>query len=887
MSEEIATFPTMLKLMGSFRARCLAAASTALWVGFVSAQVNDAFTDGNFNATPAWSGATALFTVVDDGGNQRLRSNSPGAANYHLSTPNTLVNDVRWEFFIDLRFSTSGANYVDVYLMSNAADLTSGVNGYFLRLGGTADRIELFRSDAGSATSLALQSPDGVVNSSTSNPFKLRVDRSAVGLFTLLFDDGNTGTFVPAGSVTDVTYATATTFGLRIEQSTAGSVVNNHFFDDFNVAAIPVDLTPPALLTATIITNTQIDLTFSEAVDQATAEEENNYGITPFNSAASVMRDATDFSLVHLTLSIAMINGNTYSLTVNGVEDLFGNACVNETADVFYFVADIPQPGDVIINEIMADPDPVVGLPNVEFIEIHNTTTNKTFDLNGWTLTDGSGTGTLPASVLPPGGFTILCDDGNASLFTPFGAVAGFASFPSALTNSGEPLALKEPGGITIDAVTYSDAWYNNDIKAQGGWTLERIDPTTPCSSAANWTASSDAQGGTPGEQNSVFAIVQDVTAPSLVSVLVNNDLQVELVFSEAMDISSLAGGNYQFTPTPGVAQVIPVSTTQVQLVLATALEMGEVYSITVTGVTDCVGNAIGNSNTRTFALPEPAETGDVVINEVLYDPIGSGSDFVELYNRSNKVLSLAGWKLANESNGVIGNATTITTSASLLMPGQYALITEDGANISTTYPAAHADRFVETDMPSYNNGEGVVVLQDALGDTLDRFAYKDDLHFELLNATDGVSLERVNPDRPASDNTNWHSAAEAVRYATPGYLNSQYGATPSPTGELNIDPAIFSPDNDGFQDLLTIGYRFNEPGFTGTMLVFDVAGREMVQLMNNELLGTSGSVSWNGIMEGGELARMGPYVVVFEAFDLQGNVERFRETVVLAHKLN
>lgn len=189
--------------------------------------------------------------------------------------------------------------------------------------------------------------------------------------------------------------------------------------------------------------------------------------------------------------------------------------------------------------------------------------------------------------------------------------------------------------------------------------------------------------------------------------------------------------------------------------------------------------------------------------------------------------------------------------------------------------------------MPSYNNGDGVVVLQDATGDTLDRFAYNDNLHFELLNSTDGVSLERVNPDRPTSDNTNWHSAAEAVGYATPGYLNSQFSENPSPSGELTIDPAIFSPDNDGYQDLLTVAYRLDEPGFTGTMSVFDVAGREMVKLMDNELLGTSGSVSWNGIMESGDLARMGAYIVVFEAFDLQGNVERFRETVALAHKLN
>ena len=56
----------------------------------LSAQVDDDSTDGDFANAPAWSGSAGLFTVVDDGGNQRLRSNSPGAANYYLSKNSTL-----------------------------------------------------------------------------------------------------------------------------------------------------------------------------------------------------------------------------------------------------------------------------------------------------------------------------------------------------------------------------------------------------------------------------------------------------------------------------------------------------------------------------------------------------------------------------------------------------------------------------------------------------------------------------------------------------------------------------------------------------------------------------------------------------------------------------
>ena len=144
-----------------------------------------------------------------------------------------------------------------------------------------------------------------------------------------------------------------------------------------------------------------------------------------------------------------------------------------------------------------------------------NPTADKTFDLTGWTYSDGGDDFTLPAATLDPGGYMVITSAANVAALSVFGpAIAPSGSV--SLTNTDDPITIKEPGGLTIDAVTYSDDWYNDAIKAFGGWTLERIDPTTPCSSASNWTASNDALGGTPGEQNSVFAIIPDVTPPAL-----------------------------------------------------------------------------------------------------------------------------------------------------------------------------------------------------------------------------------------------------------------------------------------------------------------------------------------------------------------------------------
>ena len=863
--------------MHTAASRALLLLVTGCLVATSGAQFTDNFDDGDLTTGTVWTGSNALFTVVSG----QLRSNSAGAANYNLSTASTLATSAQWEFFVDLNFATSGANFVDVYLMSSAADLASGVNGYYVRIGGTQDRVELFRSDAGTGTSLVV-SADGIVNSSTDNPFRIQVKRNAANTWTLLFDDGNTGTYATAGNATDATYTACSHFGIRIEQSSAATPINNHFFDDITVGPIVVDVTAPSVASVTATSATNVDVTFSEPLDPAFI---GTYDIIPFIGVSASVVDGTDGALVHVTVALALTSGNTYGLVSNGAQDPSGNIAPLVSIDFTYAVPASAGPRDVVINELMTDPSPPVGLPDAEYVELYNANLTDSYDLTGWTFSDGSTTGTLPAFTLLPGAHCLVVDDATASLFSAYPNVLVVGTFPS-MNNDGDPLTLKDNNSNLIDAVTYALSWYQDAAKADGGWSLEQIDPTTPCSSAANWRASNAPAGGSPTAQNSVFAIVPDAQAPSLSTVLVNDASTIELLFSEVMDIVGLANGTYTISPLITVSSAIPTNTNTVQLALAQPLAVGQLYTVTVTGVSDCPGNVIGASNTATFALPEPVVAGDVVINEVLYDPRASGSDFVELYNRSSKVLSLAGWKLANVTGSAVTSPITITGASYLLLPGEYVLITEDAFNISSEYPQSRTERLLEADLPSYNNGEGSVVLQDPMGVQLDRFDYTDDLHFVLLNDIEGVSLERVDPDRPTADNTNWHSAAQSAGSATPGFQNSQYEPVVDEGGELVASPDIFSPDNDGFQDMLTLSYTFNEPGYVGTMIVFDIAGREAKQLMNNVLLGTSGALSWDGILETGDKARLGPYVVYFEVFDLSGNVKKFRKTVTLAHRL-
>lgn len=852
-----------------------------------SAQFQDDFTDGDFTGSPTWSGDASLFTVVDDGGNMRLRSNSSAAANYYLSTPSSLATDAQWEFFINLKFATSGANYVDVYLMSPQTDLGLRPDGYFVRIGDTQDNIVLYKRVAG--INSILVGSTGVVSSSSNNPFRIRVTRDLDNNWTLAYQQGGIGAFNTVGTIPDNTFASSSHFGVVIVQSVAASVVNNHFFDDLSVSQIPVDGTAPTLSAVSVVDAQTIDVQFNEPVELASAQNAGNYGLAPQISITSALRDALDPARVRLSLGSAMQNGSNYTLTANAVEDLAGNATVNASASFLYFVADVPSYRDVVINELMADPNPPLGLPDAEYIELFNSTTDKYFDLAGWRITTSSTSATLPSYPLAPGAYVLLASTANHPLFSFVSNSLPFGLGSTALVNGGTTVTLEGLGGVPLDMLSYTLDWYQDAGRSDGGWSLEQIDPYNPCSGKSNWRASNAVQGGTPGLPNSVLDETPDTDAPSLMQVLTLQADLVELVFNEGMDATSVANGSYTITPALDLAQVtgIAPSVQRVQLLLAEDMEAGVVYSITVAGVSDCTGNLIGSNNVGQFALPEIAEPGDVVVNEVLSNPITTGGEYVELYNRSDKVLSLQGWQMANESSGVIGSPRSISTTPLLFFPGTYYLLTRNINVTASQFPQGQSARFVTVDLPSYTNTRGTVVVLDGQGTVIDLYRYDEDQQFPLLRSVKGVALERQDPDRPTADVSNWHSAAASVGYGTPGYKNSQFAPMPMPTGELTIEPAIFSPDNDGFQDVLTVAYSFQQPGFVGTMGVFDMAGREVRRLMDNQLLGTLGAVTWDGVQDSGSKGRMGPYVIQLEVFDLSGNVERYRKTVTLAHRLD
>lgn len=829
----------------------------------VNGQVIDDFSDGDFTTNPIWSGTTADFIV---NASQQLQLNNTIAATSFLSTPHNLVdlNNKEWRIWVKQSFSSSSSNYGRVYLTSDNADLTLAQNGYYLQFGeaNAIDAIRLFKLETGVATQLCSGVDGQIANSFNVN---IKVKRDASGNWSLFADFTGGQNFVLQGTTLDASALLGTHFGV-IDVYTSSNA-NKFFYDNIYIGNEILDLTPPVLSSVNVISPSQVDAVFDEAVTTLSAENIVNYSINSGISISSATLDAVNPSLVHMNLVNNLTNGNTYTLTSNNISDLSGNTSVNQSVNFQFLVSDSVIKGDVIITEFFPDPTPVVGLPEVEFVEIYNAS-NKIFNINGWKIGDASADGAISTSWLFPGEYKVLTAVANDSLYTMTDAV-GVTSFPS-LNNAGDDVVLKDSFGNILDKLTYTDDWYQDPVKQSGGYTLELINPNDPCSDASNWIASISSSGGTPGFQNSVFDISPDFTAPQVTFWLALAPSYLEVHFSEGMDSNSLANALFNFSPTLTIQNKFIQGAFPNKMILQfnETLAPSLVYNVSISTIGDCwlnYSNASGQ-----FALPDSPSKGDIVINEILQNPLNGGQDWLELFNNSDKIFNLKDWQFANFDNDTIDNFKTIQDNY-FLFPHDFVVIGKDSNFVKTNYPVSVSGKFLYAELPSYNNDSGSVYLLYN-SEIIDKVSYLDTWHFDLLDNTDGVSLERIDPNGESSSSFNWHSAAEEIGFATPGRVNSQFLSALS-NGEITLTNDVFSPDNDGFEDVLQISYEMTESGLLGKATIFDDRGRLVRKVFSNELLGSKGTFTWDGLSDDQIKASIGVYVLVFEAFSTDGGV--------------
>ena len=878
-------------------------------------QVWDDFSDGNFTANPLWFGTDTCFTVNN---NLQLQSSASAAGEAFLATAversrfgfglphDTLcvITSLRsvslrvarsgatwqpsitlmgsqsseWKFWLRENFSPSANNYAEVWLASDTPDPRQASHGYFLRFGaaGSNDAIELYRKDS-EGNILICKGTEGAIASA----FKVavRVKRDETGHWLLQTDYANEGVYTTEAEGFDAYYPPDGYFAFFIKYTASNA--KKFYLDDVYVGPEIVDLEPPELLELEVRDGRHLLLTFNEALDDS-ALEPQHYRLEP-----DTVRFEDNQAQVLLCFNEPFPANTNLTLQITGISDLAGNVMLDTAWDFSWYQA---SENDVVINEIMADPSPVVGLPEWEYVELFNST-NLTINLKDWTFQIGTTTKTFPAVQINPSDYLILCKEDAEQELQAYGKTCTFSSF--AIANAGATLRLLDPDGALVSEVAFNDNWYHDADKKNGGWSLEQIDPYNPCAGAANWSASTDVSGGTPGRINSIDA--PNATIPCVERVSMLGDNTVLVWFDQMMDAQTLADLSHYYVKELGAYPVEaipnPVNPKSVSLLFAESFQEGEVYTLLLNGVESCSGHAILADTQVCFGIPNLVEAGDVLINEILFDPISPGVDYVELYNYSDKSFDLSELKLGVVKESFPNPADTvlkaITEESRLLPPHTFLLLSTDAYTVGQQYGCEVRNYVDMESFPTYSNSGGRAILMSRQGLVVDEMVFAEAMHDPFLKETKGVSLERVSWEVASMLTDNWHSAAAAVHYGTPGYENSM-AVEPSsalPEGKIQIQPQTFSPDGDGRDDHCRIIFDLEETGNVVNVYVFSADGLLIRHLIKGELVGREGSFVWNGLDQKGIRAPLGLYIIVSEVYNSKGMVGQYKNVVAVSSR--
>jgi len=865
-------------------------------------QILEEFEEGNIgNWTESTAGHWEATSVNKISGNYSLHHSFDDLAYGHdqisllISGLHIELGQTRWSFKLNHSYSTSSYNNLAIFLLSDsdARSMNPDASSKSIVLGvnftGSDDHIKVWRCESGANEIIFDTEFNWEAEVSLGSVVCFEVIRYADGTWNLFMGNlTSCDNLVLLGSFHTEDNFLYPFFGLYYEYSPAHD--QEFWFDDLSIEGSFIqDITPPHIFSSEIVSANQIVLNFNEPIQAPELFDTLNFWLD--NNIGHPMK-VTKTSECQLSLLFPhhFIDENHYKLIFNSIKDLAGNSILNDSVSLFYYLI---KPYDIVINEIMADPTPSVSLPEAEYIELLNTSGYE-LKLENWLFGVGSREIPIPNVRIRPGEYIILCSEDDTLEFNSYGHILGLKSMPI-LNNSGQSLYLKDSASSVISHIYYDISWYHDEYKSEGGWALEQIDPHYPCTGKLNWSASRADDGGSPGIVNSIFSSNPDFVVPKLMKAIILEDSILEVSFNEPYNrLVACSVDLYQLDhsfPAPDRVELVEPEFRSLKLHFNKTFEQDILYTLTITGdFSDCAGNIILEDNYILFGFPVEPDSLSIVINEILFNPRPGGVDFLEVFNRSSRIIDLGDLRIARRDiiSLELKSIIMICSSSCLLLPGEYMALSIDNDALMMEYPAAREANLLElSEMPTYSNDNGRAVLLDKSLNVIDEMTYSEKMHFPLLVSVEGVSLERLNPDQSSWDEANWHSASESIGFATPGQQNSQYLTSIEIDDPVYVEPEIFSPNNDGNKDMSSIYYSFPEPGYVANVIVFDASGRRIRMLANNELLGTSGSFVWDGRSSTGELAERGIYVFFMKVFNLKGNIKVFKKTCVLAARLN
>lgn len=530
------------------------------------------------------------------------------------------------------------------------------------------------------------------------------------------------------------------------------------------------DVTPPALVSVTVISNTQLDVLFDEPVLQTVAETEANYSVNNgVGSPTLALRDPGNTALVHLTFSA--MSPNTYTLTVLTIEDLASNVANNLTRN---FTVVGAATNAVVITEVMYDDINAGAVPDAEWVEIYNTT-GSPINIGGWVLTDDNvypavteGALYIPAgTIINPGQYLVLTKVALPEIANEI--VCADSSGGWGLNNNGDNLAIFTAltggtlvhGSLTVNYPDLAGTNVGNSIEVclnDVGLNWESV----------QWYESASAFNAgpylncTPGAAPSIC--VPDVTPPVLLSATLASPNQVDALFDEALNPATAnLATNYSVDNGVGnpTTAVLQGDNSTVRLTFGAALSPN-LYTLTVNNVQDVAGNTVAPNSTAQFEVM--GSNYDIIFTEVMPNPNFAGSadslgEWFEIYNRGAVAVNLAGWVIS-DNNG----SDTLEGNPVVSAGGYFVFCSNGDSATNGGVPESYAYRYGLSGWGlALNNTSETLSLRDASNTTVASVTYGG------LPFTAGVSAQLTNTTLDPANPANWCAATTSWSGANNG----------------------------------------------------------------------------------------------------------------------
>lgn len=830
------------------------------------------------DTTEALSGRYSLHHVFDNS------SASTDAASFSIKDLCFTCSSVTWSFTLRHGYPPSASNRWAFVLSSDISTegfaTATGYNGFVLgvNLQGYDDTLRLYRVKGTALTKVISPGINWEKDIGSAMAAQLTIIREAGGMWRLEVKNANGTSF---GEWTGADIVETVPVSAGIVYTYTSSADRMLWLDDVSVTGtFEQDLDPPEIVKAEASSLNSLIVSFNEEIKDTKI---NPASVTMLSGETAVSAEWLSSCTYVIKFPGFFFNKTENTLKISNLCDGSEN-CAGEV--IYSFTPAFVEAGDVVISEIMFDPSPPAGLPEEEYVEIMNLS-DFSFPTEGWMLIAGSDTSYFPVTFINKGEISILCSNSDTTVFRQYGRVIGMKSFP-VLNDSGEAIALRDIDGKMIHALNFGPELYNDNARSGGGWSAEMTDTEFPFNAPEAWSASQNSAGGTPGRINSVKNSAVDHSCPQLLTVFPHDNKSIELWFDETMKDAI----HPEYFMSDGLTAVAVKSTDITDMTFLVEFDAlfdeNKIYRLVLSPlITDFAGNGSCLAGAF-FAMPQEAAEGEILFNEVMFNPVHPCTDYIELYNNSESAFDLSEYYFTstNTDTGEESVAVRVCSFPRLILPGELAVLTTARDELPEHYLCANGDMIYETEqLPSMPDDEGIITLYDKGFKALDRIAYSSSWHLIFISDDEGVSLEKVSPLLPSGVISNWHSASENCNWGSPGMANSVMLPANDESDGVTLSAERVSPDGDGYEDVVSVNVFPGGEDNVVSIKIYSDRGVMVQTLADRFYAGCGARFIWDGTACNNEQLSSGLYLISITVYNATGEVKHWKKVCAVLYR--